>query len=173
MLTKDRTRKSPEGEAMASGCYEVSETGVGHAVSFCSEEHGASRTVLILEDQDFVREVTGEVLRSVGYRVFTAKNAMEAGRLYEMYGSRVDLLIADIVLSGESGWSFARRMREQFGTRILLMSGYAEQIALPRSEPVLAKPFSQEQLLRRVGQMLDDGLCEDQPAGFRRVCAGA
>src|ERR1017187_590474 len=50
-----------------------------------------AETILFVEDETFVRDVTHEVLRSAGYRVLTAKNAAEAGRLYREHSGEVKL----------------------------------------------------------------------------------
>jgi two-component system, cell cycle sensor histidine kinase and response regulator CckA len=152
---------------MGSAGYEVKE----EEIFYSREELTWPQTILLVEDEAFVREVTSEVLQSAGYRVLMAKNAIEAARLYERQGGGVDLLLTDIVLPGESGWSFAGRMRQQFGTKVVLMSGYAEQFVLQESETVLAKPFSREKLLERVSQALDR-FGEEQNIAVRRVCAG-
>ena len=119
---------------------------------------GTAETILFVEDQAFVREVTGEVLRSAGYQVLSAKNAAEAMSLYEQHGGKVELLLTDVVLPGETGRELARKLRRSSPClSILLVSGYAEQIG-PREggeEECLAKPFSKEVLLRTVRQRLD------------------
>jgi len=115
-------------------------------------------TILFVEDERFVREVTGEVLRSAGYRVLTAKNAAEAVCVYNARRSDVDLLLTDVVLPGETGRALAGRLRrENPGLKVLLVTGYAEEMALleAKQEECLAKPFSTEVLLRRVRQLLD------------------
>jgi two-component system, cell cycle sensor histidine kinase and response regulator CckA len=117
-----------------------------------------AQTILFVEDEAFVRDVTCEVLRSAGYRVLTAKNAAEAMRLYEARGSEVELLLSDVVLPGESGRAFAGRLRQQHPRlKVLLVTGYAEQMGLRDGlqEECLAKPFSTEVLLGRVRQLLD------------------
>ena len=117
-------------------------------------------TILFVEDETFVRDVTCEVLRSAGYRVLTAKNAAEAGRLYHEHRSEVELLLSDVVLPGETGRVLAGRLRrENSKLKILLVTGYAEQMGLRESklEECLAKPFSAEVLLRTVRQLLDRG----------------
>lgn len=132
------------------------------AIGWCSgpDESMLSRTqtILLVEDEAFVREVTGEVLRSAGYRVLTAKNAAEAMRIYEARGDEVELLLSDVVLPGESGRVLAERLRrENPWLKILLVTGYAEHMG-PRDtlqEECLAKPFSTEVLLGRVRQLLD------------------
>jgi two-component system, cell cycle sensor histidine kinase and response regulator CckA len=117
-----------------------------------------AETILFVEDEAFVREVTCEVLRSAGYRVLTAKNAAEATHLYEARSDEVELLLSDVVLPGESGRALAARLRRQSPwLKILLVTGYAEQMGLrdAMQEECLAKPFSTEVLLGRVRQLLD------------------
>ncbi len=118
-------------------------------------------TILLVEDEVFVRQATGEALESAGYRVLMAGSgtqALDARRRFPP----VDLLLADLVMPGISGHELAR----QFAilcpqVRILLMSGYAEQLALcklsPYCEEYLAKPFSIQVLLRRVREALERG----------------
>ena len=123
-----------------------------------ADEEAEAETILFVEDERFVREVTGEVLRSAGYRVLTAKNAAEAVCVYDAGRSDVDLLLTDIVLPGETGPALAGRLRrENPGLKVLLVTGYAEEMALleAKQEECLAKPFSTEVLLRRVRQLLD------------------
>ena len=127
----------------------------------CSANHdglAGAATILLLEDEAFVREVTGEVLRTAGYRVLTATNAGEAECIYEAHRGDVNLLLADVVLAGETGRALAGRLqRENPALKVLLVTGYAEQMSSPESkrEECLAKPFSTDALLRRVRQLLD------------------
>lgn len=116
----------------------------------------AGKTILLVEDEAFVREVTCEVLRSAGYRVLTARTAVEATRAYEANCGDVDLLLTDVVLPGESGRTLARRLRgENPWLQALLVTGYPEQLGLlAEDEECLAKPFATDVLLRRVKQLL-------------------
>ena len=123
-------------------------------------EWGGPETILLVEDEAFVRKATAEALESAGYRLVIARGAAEALDAYRKCSWPVDLLLADIVMPGMSG----RELATEFETfhpraRILLMSGYAEQLAgcalLPNGEPHLAKPFSIPLLLRRVREVLD------------------
>jgi len=117
-----------------------------------------TETILFVEDEAFVREVTCEVLRSAGYTVLTATNATEALRIYELNRGMVELLLTDVVLRGEDGRALARRLKgENPALKVLLVTGYAEQMGLcaEEREECLAKPFSTEVLLRNVRQLLD------------------
>ncbi len=113
--------------------------------------HGGE-TILLVEDEAFVREVTCEVLRSAGYQVSTAATAREARREYERNGG-VDCVITDVVLPGESGRKLAERLWEEAPQlKVLFVTGYAEQMD---TRDCLAKPFSTTVLLRRVRMLLD------------------
>jgi two-component system, cell cycle sensor histidine kinase and response regulator CckA len=117
-------------------------------------------TILVVEDQAFVRDVTCEVLRSAGYSVLEARHATEAARAYDHHFREVDLLVTDIVLPGENGRVLTERLRRKNPSlRVLLISGYPEQMAPQEkgSEEYLAKPFSTTALLRRVRELLDRG----------------
>ncbi len=125
-----------------------------------TEENASSgaATILYVEDEAFVREVTCEVLRSAGYRVLSAKNAAEATRMYEKTGCDVELLLSDVVLPGESGLVLAGKLRRANPQlKILLVTGYPEQMGVQDAmhAECLAKPFSSEVLLERVRGLLD------------------
>jgi DNA-binding response OmpR family regulator len=121
---------------------------------------GGTETILLVEDDAFVRKVIGEALESAGYRLLIAGSAEESLEARQESSRAVDLLLADVVLPGMGGHALAAA----FGglhphARILLMSGYAEQVALFRlshcGSQYLAKPFSTHTLLRRVREVLD------------------
>ena len=140
------------------------------------ETLAGAETILFVEDEAFVREVTCEVLQSAGYRVLTAKNAAEGARMYEEYRGEVKLLLTDVILPGETGRALAGRLRrENPGLKVLLVTGYAVEMGLRDGEPeeCLAKPFSAEGLLRRVRQMLDQRLLIGTQDPIKRVCDSA
>ena len=117
-----------------------------------------TETVLLVEDENFVREVTNEVLKSAGYRVFTARNATEALAHGESL-RQVDLLLTDIVLPGKDGRVLAGVLRSlQPNLPVLFVSGYplrlAEIAAAEPAEAWLPKPYSVAALLQKVRQVL-------------------
>jgi len=130
------------------------------------EPLAGAETILFVEDEAFVREVAGEVLRSAGYRVLIAKDAAAAAHTYDLQGGDVDLLLTDVVLPGESGRALAGRLRRANpGLKVLLVTGYAEQMGMQKSGTdgaCLAKPFSVAALLRTVRQVLDHGRMPDR-----------
>jgi two-component system cell cycle sensor histidine kinase/response regulator CckA len=120
-----------------------------------------TETILVVEDEDTVRVLIGEVLRRQGYVVIDASEPASAFAVAERHAGRLDLLISDIVMPGESGPSFARRLvASQPGLRVLFVSGYADEALashgiLEAGGRFLEKPFTPADLARRVREVLD------------------
>jgi two-component system, cell cycle sensor histidine kinase and response regulator CckA len=72
-----------------------------------------ARTILLVEDESFVRDVACEVLQSAGYTVLAAWNAAEAMRVYSNHASEIDLLLTDMILPGETGLALASKLRRE------------------------------------------------------------
>ena len=122
--------------------------------------HGAA-TILVVEDDAAVREVAVEMLRDLGYRVLAAADGAEALRVFGDNDAKVDLLLADIVLTGGmKGHEVARRLTEvRPGLRTLFMSGYTENAVvhhgrLDEGVQLIGKPFQRQQLALKVAAML-------------------
>jgi len=117
-------------------------------------------TILLVEDEEFVRKVTAEVLESAGYKLVIAPGGAEALDAYGRLSAPVDLLLADVVMPGMSGRDLATKFESLCPRgRVLFMSGYAGQLASfhlsPYGKTYLAKPFSVHVLLRKVREVLD------------------
>jgi len=124
-------------------------------------------TILLVEDEDFVRHVTSEVLAFAGYRMLCARHAAEAVRIFRQHEEDVQLLLTDVVLPGRNGHDLARNLRSvRPCLKIMFISGYPEDEAArygPQEPGVihLSKPFSVESLMRTVEQILtEDGIAE-------------
>jgi CheY-like chemotaxis protein len=142
----------------AFGSMVYCEPVIGPPVASTGQQSG-SETILFVEDEAFVRRVAAEVLESAGYRVIIAGSATEALRAY-CSSDPVDLLVADVILPGMSGRELAAQVETSHpSARVLLMSGYPEQLALcelsAHHRKYLAKPFSIDALLRTVREALD------------------
>jgi two-component system, cell cycle sensor histidine kinase and response regulator CckA len=121
------------------------------------EERALLQTILLVEDETFVREVTREVLRAAGYSVVAVRTAAEAACVYEEVDGAVDLLLTDVILPGETGPELVAKLRQQSpALRALYVTGYAEQMKScgVRGERFLAKPYSSGKLLSAVRQAL-------------------
>jgi CheY-like chemotaxis protein len=115
------------------------------------------RTILLVEDDDEVRQVTGVLLGGLGYRILEAARASAALAVLEAERD-IDLMLTDIVMPGEmNGIELAAAARQRRpALRILFTSGYAEDLAAgsPIADRVLQKPYRFEELADRVGAAL-------------------
>jgi DNA-binding NtrC family response regulator len=132
-------------------------------------------SILVVEDEDFVREVTCEVLSSSGYVVWTAKNASEAKELLQKSGSLPQLLLTDVVLPDQDGCDLARDISEiNPDLLVIFMSGYPKNIVSQRlsqqQATYLAKPFSASSLLAAVRGVLEQSKVGRQ--ALKLVAAG-
>ena len=130
------------------------------AASADAQQWVGKETILLAEDEAFVRKATGEALESAGYRVIVAGSAAQALEAHRNCGEQVDLLLSDLVMPGISGHELANEFLVLCpNVRVLLMSGYVEKLALCQlffyGRKYLAKPFSIPVLLRRVREVLD------------------
>ena len=139
------------------------------ALSPPTQQSPADETILLVEDEAFVREVTCEILESAGYRVLKARNAAEADTRFRSHRKIVKLLLADVVLPGQNGRDLANDLRAMNSAlRVIFISGYPLNLVTQKRLVedgmfYLPKPFSAESLLRKVRQVL-------ARERFRRVC---
>jgi CheY-like chemotaxis protein len=110
-----------------------------------------SRTILVVDDQDVVRDVIKLALESEGYTVIEAsspKAAIELARNTES----IDLLVTDIVMPEMDAFELAQRVNTEIpGIRILYTSGYTDAAA---EGPFIQKPFTPQQLVDKVSAVL-------------------
>jgi signal transduction histidine kinase/ActR/RegA family two-component response regulator len=118
-------------------------------------------TLLLVEDEEGVRELIAEWLAGHGYTVLTAANGAEALALAAKEPRVIDLLIADVVMPHMGGPALAERLLpSRPGMKVVYVSGYADEaIADPRvladGADFLQKPFSLDTLVRKVREILD------------------
>jgi PAS domain S-box-containing protein len=114
---------------------------------------GKGETVLLVEDEEAVRESTRRILSDGGYNVLTASDGVQALAICEETTS-IDLVLTDIVMPGMSGKQLAEALDGRM--RVLYMSGYTDQQILPDERGLLVeKPFGSALLLRKVRQVLN------------------
>jgi DNA-binding response OmpR family regulator len=118
-------------------------------------------TILLVEDETFLREVTCEILESAGYRVLKTRNAAEALSAFSEYKTIVRLLLTDVVLPGQNGRDLANELRSVCPElKIIFISGYPENVVTRHGIQedgmfYLPKPFSLQSLTRKVKQVLE------------------
>ena len=87
-----------------------------------------SETILLVEDEAIVRELTVQILESDGYQVLEAMNGTEALRIAGEHGAPIHLLLTDVVMPGMNGRELANELRLHHpDMRVLFMSGYDDQ----------------------------------------------
>jgi two-component system cell cycle sensor histidine kinase/response regulator CckA len=122
---------------------------------------GHGETVLVVEDEDALRAVTERILTGHGYRVLVAADGVEALALAAGHDGEISLIVADVVMPNMAGDVVADRIRaDRPGTKVLFMSGYAQDELASRSlleddVHLIEKPFSAEALLQQADQILD------------------
>ena len=130
-----------------------------------NEEVGISRqlsseTVLLVEDEAQVRELTAKMLKQLGYSVLTAENGDAAVEVSRAFTREIALLVTDVVMPNMSGRQVADALvASRPGLRVLFLSGYTEHAVvnhgvLDSNVNFLAKPFSRETLGRKVREVL-------------------
>jgi signal transduction histidine kinase len=118
------------------------------------------RTILLVEDERALREVTGRMLVSHGYHVVAAEDGEQALLAARAHGDVIDLLLTDVIMPRMTGPQLAEIFqRAHPEARVLLMSGFAQPILdaqgqLSQSFALLDKPFSGPTLLAKIAQVL-------------------
>jgi CheY-like chemotaxis protein len=132
-----------------------------------------SETILMVEDEEAVRESTCEYLSSRGYDVLQGKNGADALQVLEQFAGKIHLLITDVIMPGMSGAELGKRVRElRPDARVIYISGYTEstvvQHGVEAKAGFLQKPFTLTALAGKVREVLDAaapgcGAAESQP----------
>lgn len=113
------------------------------------------QTILLVDDEELLLTLGQTVLSSFGYRVLVANNAVKALELLQNPFPRIDLIITDLVMPGLSGNELAEKARViSPTTRILRTSGYVWNSSKEGQPNYLQKPFTSQELLRKVKETL-------------------
>ena len=127
-----------------------------------SSERGRNETILIVEDDDGVRQYASEILRDLNYQIIEAKDSATALRLLDA-DKKFDLLLTDVVLPGKNGRELATEVeRRRPGTKVIFMTGYSRNAIVHhgRLDPgtaLIQKPLIERVLAQKIRQILDSG----------------
>ena len=122
---------------------------------------GGTETILVVDDEEGVREVATQYLAARGYSVLSAESGARALELAAAHAGPIHALITDALMPGMNGPALASKLREQrTDTKVLFMSGYAEDTSLleearDRGEAFLQKPFGLDTLAERLRELLN------------------
>jgi PAS domain S-box-containing protein len=120
-----------------------------------------TETILVVDDEEALREVTGRMLTRSGYTVLTASSGTEAVELASSYATSIDLLLTDVIMPKMQGPTVATEVRKvRPDIRVLFMSGHAQPVlqaedVLGTDFLLLEKPFDRTILLEGVRRVLD------------------
>jgi signal transduction histidine kinase len=121
-----------------------------------------TETILLVEDDDFLRPLTAQLLRDAGYTVLEAENGKVAIEIARKNEARIDAVLTDVIMPGMGGADLVVYLRHlQPKVAILFMSGYASDLVtragvLESEKVLLNKPFTRRSLLTKVRLTLDE-----------------
>jgi CheY-like chemotaxis protein len=120
----------------------------------------ARETLLVVDDEEMVRRLAARMLLNLGYRVLEAGSGQEAVRLLRRGAHRIDGVLTDVAMPGIGGRELGETIANCWPKiRVLYMSGFAShrmvrEGTLDPSVPFIQKPFTSEQLGRRIRELL-------------------
>jgi len=120
-----------------------------------------TETLLLVEDEEMVRQLVARVLRELGYEVFETSSGDEALALLDSLDRTIDLLVTDVVMPGMSGRELAEILTEKRpATRVLFMSGYTDEAivhhgVLDGEAEFIGKPFTPQELAHKVRGVIE------------------
>lgn len=113
------------------------------------------KTILVVEDDDIVRDLVREILKQKGHNILTARNGGDALQLARQYEGKIDLLITDMVMRRIDGIMLSKKMQSILpDIKVMLMSGYGNDVVKEeelRDITFLQKPFLPNELIQKVG----------------------
>ena len=124
---------------------------------------GGAETVLLVEDEDAVRDLCSRILGDLGYQVMQARSGGEAVAAAVGRAVRIDLLLTDVVMPGMSGKELATQLvLHHPGMKVLFMSGYTDNAivhhgVLEEGVSFIGKPYTPSALARKVREVLEKG----------------
>src|SRR3954454_14639216 len=166
------------GIVKQSGGYVMVESEVGHGTTFHiylpqvegiaekqtpSAPHaasGGSETILLVEDEESVRQLVRDTLEAKGYRVLEAESGEAGLSIAEGHDGKIDLVITDVIMPGIGGRELVKQLAQaRPSTKFLYLSGYTEDAivsegSLEEGTAFLQKPFSLQSLSRKVREVL-------------------
>ena len=143
---------------------QAEETAPQAAAKKVREELRGGETVLLVEDEQMVRQLAERVLRGYGYNVLVASRGSEALELAERHGERIQMMITDVIMpGGMNGKQLADRLAKICPEmKVLYISGYSDGSLFSEAErgdsfQFLEKPFSPVELMQKVRIVLNSG----------------
>ncbi len=118
-------------------------------------------TILLVEDDKYVRELVSTILKKYGYKLIEASDGEEAITLLNHYKKEIDLLLTDVIMPGMNGKELFETLSKEYKKlKVIYMSGYSEYIVahhgiLEKGIVFIQKPFTSAGLLTKIREVLD------------------
>lgn len=131
-----------------------------HAAPVTLTALGGTETVLLVEDEESVRQLVRETLAAKGYRVMEAQNGESGVAVAARHNGKIDLVITDVVMPGMGGRELVKQLAQtRPETKVLYLSGYTEDAivsegTIESGAAFLQKPFTLQSLSRKVREVL-------------------
>jgi two-component system, cell cycle sensor histidine kinase and response regulator CckA len=119
-------------------------------------------TLLVVDDEEMVRRLAARMLVTLGYRVLEARDGHEAMRVLQRDAQRIDGVLTDVAMPGLNGKQLGETIARCWSrVRVLYMSGFpalrvVSEGAIHPTDPFIQKPFTEEQLGRRIRELLSN-----------------
>ena len=123
---------------------------------------GGTETILLVEDEKALIEMVRLLLESKGYKVLTAKNGIEAVKIYKMNNPKIDIVLTDMGLPGITGMEAFKKIKEiDPNARVLFASGFFEpdiksELYKLGAKGFIQKPYSPDEVLQKLREVLDE-----------------
>ena len=124
-------------------------------------------TILLVDDEELITDVGGQLVEKLGYKVILANSGQEALEVYEKKISKIDMVILDMIMPGMSGGETYDRLKEiNPDLKILLSSGYsingqAQEILNRGCNGFIQKPFNMKRISLKISEILDKDQSDD------------
>ncbi|MDQ7785689.1 MAG: PAS domain S-box protein [Desulfomonilaceae bacterium] len=134
---------------------------IGSRESHSEDRPSGNETILLVEDEEMVRDLAAEALEMLGYRVLRAASPSEAAEIAASHPGEIHLLLTDVVLPQMDGKTLYKSLiKNRSGMKVLYVSGYTENFIVHRGilDPevsFLQKPFTVDSIARKVRMVLD------------------
>ena len=154
--------QSEKGHGTTFNIYlpRVEEVADKNAIPVTRAAQGGSETVLLVEDEESVRQLVRETLQAKGYRVVEAENGEAGLQAAAKHSGKIDMVITDVVMPGMGGRELVRRLADtRPETKVLYLSGYTEDAivnegTIESGKAFLQKPFTPTTLAGKVREVL-------------------
>lgn len=154
---------SEPGKGTIFRIYLPASTGIAEAREAQSDEkpRKGNETILLAEDHDGLRQSAKEMLEALGYRVILAANGLDAVRLFKANSDRIDLVILDVVMPGQSGPdTYSQLTAIRSDLRAIFTTGYTSEAAslfslIDKGAGFLQKPYGQRSIGLKIRELLD------------------